>query len=169
MCRPLARPAVESIVYDSTYGTYLLKYTLDWCHLLELPATAAAARQGLNRRWAYQYPLHPMQLWFGPLLAALLASNGVSSHSATAESTVSAGYSAVATRANGARPIISSHDAGSGAGFHTARSTFTFNFNPTLLTLPDGTQALLIRSSNGTNASTASTKTNPDYLTQYVV
>jgi len=109
-----------------------------------------------------------MQLCFGSLLTALLASNGVSSHSAAAlpaESTVPAGYSAVATRANGARPIISSHDAGSGAGFNTARSTFTFNFNPTLLTLPDGTQALLIRSSNGTNASTASTKTNPDYLT----
>eukprot|EP01052_Picozoa_sp_SAG31_P036237 SAG31_NODE_4491_length_3188_cov_5.552784_3_plen_365_part_00 len=70
----------------------------------------------------------------------------------------------MATRVNGLRPIISSHDFGSGPGFHTARSTFTFNFNPTLLTLPDGTQALLVRSSNGTNASTASTKTNPDYL-----
>ena len=76
-----------------------------------------------------------------------------------------AAYSAVATRANGARPILSSRDAGSGAGWHTARSTFAFNFNPTLLTLPDGTQALLVRSSNGTNASTASTIANPDYLT----
>ena len=73
-------------------------------------------------------------------------------------------YSAVATRVNGARPIISSHDAGCGPGYHTARSTFTFNFNPTLLTLPNGTQALLVRCSNGTNASTASTKANPDYL-----
>ena len=51
---------------------------------------------------------------------------------ATGEAAAAGGYAAVATRANGARPIISSRDAGSGAGTHTARSTFTFNFNPTL-------------------------------------
>ena len=84
---------------------------------------------------------------------------------AAAGAPAAGGYAAVATRANGARPIISSRDAGSGAGTHTARSTFTFNFNPSLLVLPDGTQALLVRSSNGTNASSASTKANPDYLT----
>jgi predicted GH43/DUF377 family glycosyl hydrolase len=73
-------------------------------------------------------------------------------------------YAVTAARLNAQQPIISSQTAVSKAGAHTAASTFTFNFNPAYLTLPDGTGALLVRSSNGTNASTASTRANPDYL-----
>eukprot|EP01050_Picozoa_sp_SAG11_P009349 SAG11_NODE_872_length_6802_cov_8.951514_2_plen_214_part_00 len=72
-------------------------------------------------------------------------------------------YTVNFTRANGHQPFISSHFP---AG-HDGRSAFNFNLVPAYLRLPDGHDALIVRSVNGTSWSkgTTSTTLNPDKLT----
>lgn len=75
-----------------------------------------------------------------------------------------AGYVVTQQRANGAVPFIDSHR-------YPDKFKFNFNLVPAFLTLPDGQDAVLVRSVNGTkygspgNDGTASTMRNPDYIT----
>jgi len=73
-----------------------------------------------------------------------------------------AGYRVTQQRVNGQKPFID-------AQTHPEQSAFHFNLVPAFLTLPDGHDALLVRSVNGStyqsHNGTASTTLNPDVIT----
>ena len=76
------------------------------------------------------------------------------------------GYTVTFTRANQHEPIISSHFPAGSDGY----SAFNFNLVPAFLKLPNGSDALIVRSVNGTSwdpakNGTTSTLLNPDKLT----
>lgn len=74
-------------------------------------------------------------------------------------------YQLSAVRANSAQPVIATrlHMYTPVNGSHTAASTFFFNFNPTFLTLPDHTPAIILRCV--ARQRDPATTSNPDVLT----
>ena len=74
-------------------------------------------------------------------------------------------YRLSAVRANSAQPVVATrhHMPTPVNASHTAASTFFFNFNPTFLTLPDHTPAIILRSV--ARQRDPATTSNPDVLT----